>query len=179
MCEVPGASSVGPSLWRRLQLRDGYAGASFAFHPRKLENSRCRENRGQDKHENQNLSCAGVRAGVRSDWRYVDDGAANRVGIHGCSAPRPQGPCDIYAAAGDPVRGRPQHVRARSMPPTTARFIRCCGSRTARRLDIGVVQPTRRPMRADTPMRPRRTRSAPTPIAGSPPSTISPASTTT
>ena len=47
------------------------------------------------------------------------------------SSARPEGPCDIYAAAGCPL-WPPTAPRARCTPPTTARSTRSCASRTAR-----------------------------------------------
>ena len=90
------------------------------------------------------------------------------------SPPRPQGPCDIYAAAGDPCVAAHSTTRAlyASYNGPLYQVLRQSDGKT---LDIGVVQPVARRMRADTPTRPRRTRSAPTPTAGSPPSTTSPA----
>ena len=88
--------------------------------------------------------------------------------------PRPQGPCDIYAAAGDPCVAAHSTTRAlyASYNGPLYQVLRQSDGKT---LDIGVVQPLRDRMRADTPTRPRRTPSAPTLTAGSPPSTTSPA----
>ena len=89
--------------------------------------------------------------------------------------PRPKGPCDIYAAAGDPCVAAHSTTRAlyASYNGPLYQVLRQSDGKT---LDIGVVQPVASPsrMRADTPTRPRRTRSAPTRTAGSPRSTTSP-----
>ena len=91
------------------------------------------------------------------------------------AAPRPKGPCDIYAAAGDPCVAAHSTTRAlyASYNGPLYQVLRQSDGKT---LDIGVVQPVASPsrMRADTPTRPRRTRSAPTRTAGSPPSTTNP-----
>ena len=93
--------------------------------------------------------------------------------------PRPQGPCDIYAAAGDPCAAAHSTTRAlyAAYNGPLYQVLRQSDGKT---LDIGVVQPAASPVRmpADTPTPPRRTRSAPTPTAGSRPSTTSPRSTT-
>jgi Alpha-L-arabinofuranosidase B, catalytic len=86
--------------------------------------------------------------------------------------PRPNGPCDIYAAAGDPCAAAHSTTRAlyASYNGPLYRVLRQSDRRT---LDIGIVQPVASPLpdAADTPTRPRRTRSARTRTAGSPLST--------
>ena len=79
-----------------------------------------------------------------------------------------------------PLRGRPQH-HARAVRLLQRPALPGAAPVGGKTVDIGVVQPSRRRsrMRADTPTRPRRTRSAPTPTAGSPPSTTNPGKTTT
>ena len=93
---------------------------------------------------------------------------------------RPKGPCDIYAAAGDPCVAA--HSTTRAMYAAyNGPLYQVLRQSDGKTLDIGVVQPCASPlpMRADTPMRPRRTRSAPIRTAGSRRSMTSPASTTT
>ena len=91
--------------------------------------------------------------------------------------PRPQGPCDIYAAAGDPCVAAHSTTRAlyAAYNGPLYQVLRQSDGKT---LDIGVVRHRER-RRADTPTRPRRMRSAPTRIASSRRSTTSPTSTTT
>ena len=97
---------------------------------------------------------------------------AAQAGRAGNGVPsRPQGPCDIYAAGGSPCVAAHSSTRALSAAYNGPLYqvLRQSDGKT---LDIGVVPPPRR-TRADMPTRPRRTPSAPTLIAGSPPFTTS------
>ena len=95
--------------------------------------------------------------------------------------PRPQGPCDIYAATGTPCAAAHSTTRAlyASYNGPLYQVLRQSDGKT---LDIGVVKPLRLAGARWRRIRQRelcRTRSVPTPTAGSPSSTISPRSTTT
>ena len=98
----------------------------------------------QDKHENENQSCTNARTGAHADWRHVDDGATGRTGAN-VAPPRPQGPCDIYAAAGDPCVAAHSTTRAlyASYNGPLYQVLRQSDGKT---LDIGVVQPVASPV---------------------------------
>jgi non-reducing end alpha-L-arabinofuranosidase len=94
--------------------------------------------------------------------------------------PRPKGPCDVYADAGDPCVAAHSTTRAlyAAYNGPLYQVLRRSDGKT---LDIGVVQPVASPAPdpggfANAPL---RTRSAPTPTAGSPRFTINLLSTMT
>ena len=94
---------------------------------------------------------------------------------------RPQGPCDIYAAAGDPCVAA--HSTTRALYATyNGPLYQVLRQSDGKTLDIGVVQAAavaqfRIP--ADTRTQPHRISSAPAPIAGSASSMTSLPNTTT
>jgi hypothetical protein len=90
---------------------------------------------------------------------------------------RPQGPCDIYAAAGDACVAAHSTTRAlyAAYNGPLYQVLRQSDGKT---LDIGIVQPVAARMRAAMPTPLRRTGSAPTRTAGSRRSTTNLPSTT-
>jgi hypothetical protein len=126
----------------------------LALHSRNRENSLgagINPARRKDKYETENQSRANARTGAHADWHYGDDGHRSRGG----SAPGPRGRVTSTPPLASPA-WPPTAPHARCTPPTTARSIRSCASRTARPSISASSSPSRcrSRMRADTPMRP-------------------------
>ena len=98
----------------------------------------------QDKNENENRFRAYALTCAYGGWRHLDDGAA---GSHGSVVPphRPQGPCDIYASAGDPCVAA--HSTTRALYATyNGPLYQVLRQSDGKTLDIRVVQPTASPV---------------------------------
>jgi alpha-L-arabinofuranosidase B-like protein len=93
--------------------------------------------------------------------RFATAAAAHAA--DGVAPPRPQGPCDIYAAAGTPCVAAHSTTRAlyASYNGPLYRVMRLSDKQVK---DVGVIQPVALPfpMRADTPTRAPKTHSVPT-----------------
>ena len=110
----------------------------------------------------------------------VAGGASMMTAREGAIPSRPQGPCDIYAAAGTPCVAAHSTTRA-LLASYNGPLYQVKRQSDGRTLDVGIVRLSAAPSRtpAATPTRPRRTPSARTRSASSPASTTSPARATT